>query len=91
MTVMVVNTHTISTALASITRISWSPDGKYLAVIGKQASGSAQPSSVLVYDARSLRLLQTLTPEPTGRAALGDVAFSPNGKYLAAGTGVITF
>ena len=84
-------TTAISTNLDWAYRVAWSPDSKYFAVIGMEGSGGSTTFSVVVYDASTHKMIQTLPVNAKKPGSLlGDIAFSPDGKYLAAGIGVIT-
>lgn len=69
--------------------VAWRPDNKVFAVIGTKGTGDLKEFSVLVYDAATLHPIQTLHVKSLG-SMIGTIAFSPDGKYLAAGRGVIT-
>ena len=60
---------------------AWSPDGKFVAVGGAGVS-------VSIWDSTTHQLLRTLALK--GNAPYGSVAFSPDGRYLAAGSNVIS-
>lgn len=79
----------IATDLDHLAHAAWSPDNKYFAVIGSKGSREPRVYSVLIYDANSCKMTQTLPIKNPG-SILGVIAFSPDGKYLAAGIGVIT-
>lgn len=79
----------ISTGLDWVYRVAWSPDSRHFAVIGSKGSGDGKIYSVSVYDANTNKVIKTHPIKQPGSIA-GDIAFSPDGKYLAAGIGVIT-
>jgi len=82
----------IRTEFDSIHKVAWSYDGKFFAVIGvikKGGSYGENTHGIAVFDARTKKLIKLFPIKKSG-VAFGDVAFSPDGKYLAGGTGVIT-
>lgn len=79
----------ISTDLDWVYRVAWSPDSRHFAVIGSKGSGDLKGYSVLVYDASTQKVIKVFPVKQPGLIA-GDIAFSPDGKYLAAGIGVIS-
>jgi len=86
------STTAISTGYAHVDRLAWSPDGKYFAVIGVKDgrySSSMQTHTILVYEAATEQLIQTLPVKDSG-ALWSDLAFSPDGRYLVGGTGILT-
>jgi WD40 repeat protein len=60
--------------------MSWSPDGRHIAVFSSAARGSSSPSSVKLFDAASGKELRAIAAP--ARLFLGSVSFSPDGKYL---------
>lgn len=79
----------ISTDLDWVYRAASSPDSKFFALIGSKGRIPDAVYSVLVYDATTRKVIQVLPIKRPG-SLLGEIAFSPDGKYLAAGTGIIT-
>jgi WD40 repeat protein len=79
----------IATGLSAVQPIAWSPDSRYFAVLGSKGTGDDKSSVVLVYEAEHQHLIKSLSVKTSG-VALGDVAFSPDGRYLVGGTGVLT-
>ena len=90
---IVTDKSTISTDFRFIHRITWSPDSQYFAV----TQTTRTTVSVIVYDAKTHRIVKDLSVEKCGPypgdqefISEGDVAFSPDGRYLAGGVGIIT-
>lgn len=68
-------------------RLAYSPDGRYLAVAKGVASGGADRFSISLWDAGPAVQLTTLVEPDTSELPLLSVralAFSPDGRYLAA-------
>lgn len=86
---IVIGKREIPTELDWVYRVAWSPDSKHFAVIGSKGSGDHTIYSVLVYDAKTEKVITALPIKQPG-SITGDIAFSPDGKYLAAGIGIIT-
>jgi WD40 repeat protein len=64
-----------------MTSVAWSPDGKLLATDGDALQ-------VLVWDSRSLSVIKELSQGSRG-GGRNNVAFSPNGRYLASGLKIV--
>jgi len=84
---------TISTDFESILRITWSPDSQYFAIL--QSTGTT--ASVVVYLSKNHSIIKELSIKKSGYYSgnqdlvhQGSVSFSPDGKYLAGGVGIIT-
>jgi len=77
------------TGLDWVYRVAWSPDSKNFAVIGSKGTADNKTYSVLVYDAGTRKVTRELPIKKPGSTS-GDISFSPDGKYLAAGIGVIS-
>lgn len=83
----------ISTGFGYIQQVAWSPDSKYFAV----TQATRTKMTIEVYDAITNKIVKSLQPKIsssyTGDRDIimaGDVSFSPDGRYLAGGYGVIT-
>ena len=85
---LVIGKTEISTDVDWVYHVAWSPDSKHFAALGAKGSGDHTVYSVVVYDSTSRRAIQMLPIKRPGSIS-GDIAFSPDGKYLAAGIGVI--
>lgn len=84
----------IPTKSEYMSKVAWSPDSKLFATLQK----TAEVVSVVIYDAETKIIIKTLEPKKCGpykgiyRVIVleGDIAFSPDGRYLAGGVGIIT-
>lgn len=83
----------ISTDFGFMGQVTWSPDSKNFAVV----QATKQSISIVVYDAKTKKVIHNLAPKKCGaysgdhEALLeGDISFSPDGRYLAGGVGIIT-
>lgn len=85
----IVTREAMSTNLDWIYRVAWSPDNTVFAVLGSTGSSDQTIYSVHIYDAMSRKVLHMLPIKKPGSIA-GDIAFSPDGNYLAAGIGGLT-
>lgn len=86
---MVVSREGMSTDLDSIFHVAWSPDSTMFALLG--TNGRPDPIySVHIYEAMSRKVLRVLPIKERRGPTEGGVAFSPDGRYLAIGVGVIT-
>jgi WD40 repeat protein len=66
-------------------RVVWSPDGKTLAVVTKTESWfSRKGSAIRLWDVATGRMRKTLVESAGGGLAFQQVAFSPDGKSIAA-------
>ncbi len=89
---IVTNKSVISTGFRYMRSVAWSPDSKLFAVT--QTTGLT--ASIVVYDAATQKIVKSLEPPKCGpysgenEAHGGDVSFSPDGRYLAGGIGIIT-
>lgn len=69
--------------------VAWSPDSRYFAVTGFNRLLGRDVYFIKVYEAKTKRLVQNFPVKSLG-SMLGAVAFSPDGKYLAAGSALDT-
>jgi len=90
---IVTNKSVISTNFGFVKDVAWSPDNKYFAV----AQTTRMNASIVVYDAKTQKIVRSMEPRKCGPYAGdhefitgGKVAFSPDGRYLAGGFGIIT-
>jgi WD40 repeat protein len=83
----------IRTNYGSVISVAWSSDNQYFAIL--QATGTS--ISVVVYSASTHEIIKELALKKSGHYSgdqeplyQGSVAFSPDGRYLAAGAGIVT-
>jgi WD40 repeat protein len=70
-------------------KVAWSPDGRYLAVYGVDTNINDQPDRLEVYDVVSGEVVARLNPSGTYSGRYPVIAFSPDGRHLAAGSAVV--
>lgn len=77
----------ISTTTSSVAGnsqpVAWSPDGASLAIGLPNANWPATPSQVQIWSSTTGRLITTFQDSNTLEGAIGGLAWSPDGKYLA--------
>lgn len=75
-----VNLETVIKISHPVQLVAWNPDGKHVAVTGRS-------EEISVWDIEKRQLVMSLRKPTSGRSA---IAYSPDGRYLASGAGVIS-
>jgi hypothetical protein len=73
-----------------VTAVAYSPDGGSIAVAATMQSGKAPAVRILLCDAKTLEVYDTLLPEHD-TPPISSLGFAPDGKTLIAATGFIIF